>query len=628
MVIEDYRERNVWFLEMGARKSKIKSPPKTPTRTNCGNGNEAITSHHSVPMKPLRPTNPEPVPVWPDNSVRWQRMYDVYICHSEEEADCSYAMQMLSYLEQQPEKLRCFLPMRDMLGGNPITSEMCSGLESSHCWVMLLTPHFLSDQWCKYQMHQFLAHAPCSNGRLIPVIIGLSFDQYPVEVKHMYAFKAASNDTSVFINVKGAIVTYLKEMLTVTCDQIPTHSPRSPEGSQYSSKSEGNSQVEMSMTQESTSDKFSRRSVAEDVTSDTSMRSSVTEESPTDRFSRTPMTQTTTRNISSRTVVIQEITTDMSSRTPVIQETTTDKSLIAVTQMTSDRSLRIPATLETTSERSLRSPVTHEITSIKSPRSPLTQETSSDVSLLVSEAPTRDMLTRSFDTRQENTTDMSMKSSATKEEIASDFSLGSLASEEITGDIWMGNSVTDQETTSDKSMRNSVTGLETPCWLQNKYKDLSLSPSLTNNSDVCIDSNCIMAVAKDSFSRETRLDTSDSGVWSMTKDLHTDCSDLYRPDVQTARNYSHCNDLYTSGVQTARKHSHSECRDLYISGVQTARKHSDSECRDLYISGVQTARKHSDSECRDLYISGVQTTRKHSDSECSDFYSSGLDHTT
>lgn len=158
-------------------------------------------------MRPVRPTSPEPVPVWPDNSVRWQSLYDVYICHSEEEADCSYAVEMVTYLEQQPENLRCFLPMRDMVGGGAISSEMCNGLKSSHCWVMLLTPHFLSDQYCAYQMQQFITQAPCSNGRLIPVMIGLTLAQYPSEIKHMYAFKGEFNDKNVFIKVKGAIVT-------------------------------------------------------------------------------------------------------------------------------------------------------------------------------------------------------------------------------------------------------------------------------------------------------------------------------------------------------------------------------------------------------------------------------------
>ncbi|KAG9482036.1 hypothetical protein GDO78_010979 [Eleutherodactylus coqui] len=94
-----------------------------------------------------------------------------------------------------------------MLAGSPIPSEMCSGLENSHCWVMLLTPHFLSDNWCKYQMHQFLAHAPYSNGRLIPIVFGLTLAQCPPEIKHMYVFRGALGDKTVLIKVKGAIVT-------------------------------------------------------------------------------------------------------------------------------------------------------------------------------------------------------------------------------------------------------------------------------------------------------------------------------------------------------------------------------------------------------------------------------------
>ncbi|XP_040287568.1 toll/interleukin-1 receptor domain-containing adapter protein isoform X3 [Bufo bufo] len=492
MVPENYRKRNVWFLEMGAKESKTISSPKTPTRTDCGSGTRTITSSQSVPRKLMQ--SAKAIPVWPDNSVRWLRKYDVYICHSREEPDCSYAVDMLSYLEQEPEKLRCFLPMRDMLAGGAITSEMCSGLESSHCWVMLLTPHFLSDSWCKYQMHQFLAQAPCSNGRLIPVMIGLSFAQYPPEVKHMYAFKGAFNDNSVFIKIKAAILMYLKEMITVTSDKIPAHTPpssRTPERSQSTSKPVGNSQEESSVTKESTSDTSSRISMTQEVTSDVSMGSSVIQEITSDMSMRSTVTQeVTTSGMSSRNQMTQETTSDMSMRSSVTQETTRDMSMGSslIQEFTTDVSSRTSMTEETASDVCLSRSVTEKTTSDMSMTSSLTQETTRDMSI---ESSLRNPMT------QEANSNKSLRIPVTQE-ATSEIRLRSLVSEKPSSDTSTRCSFTRQETTHDVSMSSS----ETSC--------LSLSPPNMKNRDVCTDYKCTMAVTKDSISGETPIDTGDS----------------------------------------------------------------------------------------------------------------------
>ncbi|KAG8434725.1 hypothetical protein GDO86_012902, partial [Hymenochirus boettgeri] len=144
------------------------------------------------------------IKIWVPATIRWSSSYDVYICHSEK--DSKYALELLSYLEAQPEKLRCFLPMRDMEVGSPIPYEICHGLGSSHCWIMLLTSDFLSDSWCKYQMHQALAESPVSEGRFIPVMINLQISQYPPELKYMFSIRSASFDSSIFANVKKSIL--------------------------------------------------------------------------------------------------------------------------------------------------------------------------------------------------------------------------------------------------------------------------------------------------------------------------------------------------------------------------------------------------------------------------------------
>ncbi|XP_077105570.1 toll/interleukin-1 receptor domain-containing adapter protein [Ranitomeya variabilis] len=496
---------------MGSRESKLKSSPRIPTSLDHGSRIRTVTSAHSMPMQPVQSTNPAPIPVWPDGSVRWQSQYDVYICHSE--ADVSYAMEMLSYLEQQPEKVRCFLPMRDMQAGGPIPSEMCSGLESSHCWVMLLTPQFLSDNWCKYQMHQFLAQAPCSNGRLIPVIIGLSFAQYPSVVKHMYAIKGTFNDPSVFSKVKDAIVTYLKEMINVTSDQIPAYSPRSrtPEGSPSTSNLVGNSLLESRANQEPTSARTISCPVTQEPTSDKTIRSPQTQEPTSDRTIRSPVTQEPTSDRTIRSPQTQEPTSDRMIRCPVTQEPTSDRTIKSpVTQEpTSDRTIRSPVTQEPTINRMIRCPVTQEPTSDRTIRSPVTQE------------PTSDMSVNGSVMTQEVISDASMSGSMTGQETTSDTSMsGSMTGQETTSDASMSGSMTGQETISDVSLMDSMMGQEPP--LQDPHSDISISLA---SGAVLADSEFSRTATKDLSLRETRQDTSDSGVWSMSRDLVTDSSD-------------------------------------------------------------------------------------------------------
>ncbi|XP_075046566.1 toll/interleukin-1 receptor domain-containing adapter protein isoform X2 [Mixophyes fleayi] len=294
---EGHGQRNVWFLGMGARESKTTSQNMDNRRSNPSN----LTSTSGGRGRSSRSTNtrpPEPIPVWPENSVRWRRLYDVYICHSEVAADTSYAVEMLSYLEEQPERLRCFLPLRDMEAGSPVSTEMCHGAQNSHCWVMLLTPHFLSDNWCKYQMHQFLTQAPCADGRLIPVMMGMSFSQYPAELRHMFAFKGALSDKSVFGQVKRAILTYLKKLLTDTTDPIPSVPARSITSENSQSASGTSSHMTSSGTRESTSDMSTRNSTIQESTSDMSTRNSTTRESTSDMSIRSSTTQESTSDMS------------------------------------------------------------------------------------------------------------------------------------------------------------------------------------------------------------------------------------------------------------------------------------------------------------------------------------------
>ncbi|XP_029429088.1 toll/interleukin-1 receptor domain-containing adapter protein isoform X2 [Rhinatrema bivittatum] len=142
--------------------------------------------------------------------ARWTKQYDVCICHSQQ--DTEYVMHLVSYLEQQPEKFRCFLQLRDAALGGAISTELCYAVRNSHCWVMLITQNFLQDPWCKYQMHQALAEAPLTNGRTIPVVKDLDRACYPDELRFMYYIRVTLEKESDFQQIKRAVLLYLQDL--------------------------------------------------------------------------------------------------------------------------------------------------------------------------------------------------------------------------------------------------------------------------------------------------------------------------------------------------------------------------------------------------------------------------------
>lgn len=140
---------------------------------------------------------------------RWSRDYDVCVCHSEE--DVVAAQELVAYLEGSSVGLRCFLQLRDAAPGGAIVSELCRALDSSHCRVLLITPGFLRDPWCRYQMLQALSHAPGAEGRTIPLLAGLARAAYPAELRFMY-FVDGQGPERGFRQVKEAVQRYLQTL--------------------------------------------------------------------------------------------------------------------------------------------------------------------------------------------------------------------------------------------------------------------------------------------------------------------------------------------------------------------------------------------------------------------------------
>ncbi|XP_036785922.1 toll/interleukin-1 receptor domain-containing adapter protein [Manis pentadactyla] len=184
----------------GSPPSDVPQPSSQDRRPSLGHGS-------------ARPPSPPPAHVGTSSggtssgSGRWSKDYDVCVCHSEE--DLVVAQELVSYLEDSSASLRCFLQLRDATPGGAIVSELCQALSSSHCRVLLITPGFLRDPWCRYQMLQALSEAPGAEGRTIPLMSGLTRAAYPAELRFMYFVDGRGPDGG-FRQVKQAVLRYLQ----------------------------------------------------------------------------------------------------------------------------------------------------------------------------------------------------------------------------------------------------------------------------------------------------------------------------------------------------------------------------------------------------------------------------------
>lgn len=198
-----------WF-----RQALLKKPKNVPTSSEGhSSGDSQLASRDSAQPSPglssVRSSTPPPTHVDTSSSGRWSKDYDVCVCHSEE--DLAAAQELVSYLEGSSARLRCFLQLRDAAPGGAIVSELCQALSSSHCRVLLITPGFLCDPWCKYQMLQALTQAPGAEGCTIPLLSGLSRDAYPAELRFMYYVDCRGPDRG-FHQVKDAVMRYLQTL--------------------------------------------------------------------------------------------------------------------------------------------------------------------------------------------------------------------------------------------------------------------------------------------------------------------------------------------------------------------------------------------------------------------------------
>ncbi|XP_032937585.1 toll/interleukin-1 receptor domain-containing adapter protein [Catharus ustulatus] len=183
------------------------SASSSPSSSSSSAKSSSSSPGTSLTSSSLSPVSA--VDISASDSPRWDKSYDVCICHSE--GDMELVEELVSYLEGQPESFRCFLQLRDAVAGNAVVTELCDAVRNSHCWVMLITPGFLQDPWCRYQMHQALAEAPMANGRTIPVLKDVDRKDYPRELWNIYYIYMALKEKS-FRQIRDTVVRYLQEL--------------------------------------------------------------------------------------------------------------------------------------------------------------------------------------------------------------------------------------------------------------------------------------------------------------------------------------------------------------------------------------------------------------------------------
>ncbi|KAF1523831.1 Toll/interleukin-1 receptor domain-containing adapter protein, partial [Eudyptes sclateri] len=183
---------------LDAGRSASSSPSSSSSSAKSSGSSPSTSLARSVCPAPVLASD-----INASGSARWAKSYDVCICHSD--VDLELVEELVSYLEGQPESFRCFLQLRDAAPGSAVVTELCDAVQNSHCWVMLITPGFLRDPWCKYQMHQALAEAPMANGRTIPVLKDVDRKDYPKELRNLYYIYMALKEKS-FRQIRDTIV--------------------------------------------------------------------------------------------------------------------------------------------------------------------------------------------------------------------------------------------------------------------------------------------------------------------------------------------------------------------------------------------------------------------------------------
>lgn len=180
------------------------------SETSCSGESSVSSTSSSLPFSSQSPTSERPLPAVLSSTLRSTLKYDVCLCHSDK--DIVQVHSLASFLEAPSKGLRCYLQERDCPPGGAVPTELLQAVHDSHCWVLLITPNFLKDDWCLYQMHQVLSEGPMSQ-RIIPAVLNIPRSEVPQELRFVFSVDLNRNIEGGYNQVYKTVIYYLKDML-------------------------------------------------------------------------------------------------------------------------------------------------------------------------------------------------------------------------------------------------------------------------------------------------------------------------------------------------------------------------------------------------------------------------------
>ncbi|XP_037395637.1 toll/interleukin-1 receptor domain-containing adapter protein isoform X2 [Pygocentrus nattereri] len=206
--ISDNRRKHVQNNESssGVKSPSVNSSYDAVTHTDCNSPALSLYSFSYSTCSSQGSSKPFPTAL--NAPFRLTCRYDVCVCHSEK--NISQAHSLVSFLESPSRGLRCYLQTRDSPLGGAVSTELCNAVQSSHCWVLLISPNFLQDDWCLYQMHQVICEGPMSQ-RIIPAVLDMHISEIPHELRFFYTVDLNRNHEAGYAQVYRTVLQYLKD---------------------------------------------------------------------------------------------------------------------------------------------------------------------------------------------------------------------------------------------------------------------------------------------------------------------------------------------------------------------------------------------------------------------------------
>uniref|UniRef100_A0A8C1SG53 Toll-interleukin 1 receptor (TIR) domain containing adaptor protein n=1 Tax=Cyprinus carpio TaxID=7962 RepID=A0A8C1SG53_CYPCA len=198
-----------WFRQhFGKQRNDLDQVKPGKCSQTCSSGHAPSSSSSSsssvissISAKPS--ASDQPLPSVLSSPFRSSLRFDVFVCHNDEDSDL--AQSLASFLEAPSNGLRCYLQERDCPAGGAVSTELLQAVQDSHCWLLLVTPNFVKDDWCLYQMHQVLSEGPMSQ-RIIPAVVNMPRSQLPPELRFLFTVDLNTNKEFGYTLVYKAVL--------------------------------------------------------------------------------------------------------------------------------------------------------------------------------------------------------------------------------------------------------------------------------------------------------------------------------------------------------------------------------------------------------------------------------------